>query len=236
MIETYNTTHLGDNLIHLNYLRRLKLPCRHYCEPEYIEQLQPLTENTSIELVDIKHKTAQAQDSWSNKLNWLAKQPARQDWATFHQRWFQLLSQELMVNNPIMTHDDLLFDYPKLTAKKFKPFDYLIINSPPRSGQFPNFSLDRFKLKVEQLQDQGYEVWTVEPTGICESTREHSMDVSEIGNLSNYTNNIISVDTGPLWPTFNTTNVKTIESRVIIGMTFKAFSLAPNTIASQRVI
>ena len=236
MIETYNTTHLGDNLIHLNYLRKLKQPSRHYCLPEYIEQLQPLTEGTEIELIDLKYRTDSAVDSWSNKLNWLGYYKAREDWVTFHMRWFEHLSRELNVATPIWSTLDLMFDYPKLSAKKFPRFDYLILNCPPRSGQYPNFSLDRFKLKVEQLQAHGHEVWTVEPTGICESTREHGMDVSEIGNLSNYCNHIIAIDTGPLWPTFNIHNIRTVESRLVLGHTYRNISLTETTACAKVLV
>lgn len=236
MIETFNHTHLGDNLIHLNYLRRLKQPAKHYCLKQYHNQLEPLIEGTEIELIDLEYKTPQAVDSWSNKLNWLAHQKARQDWLTFHQRWFEHLSHELKVSNPLHYTNDFLFDYPKLTAKKFKPFDYLILNCPPQSGQFPNFNQNQFKHKVKYLMDNDFEVWTVEPTGLTESTREHNMDVSEIGNLSNYCNHILAIDTGPLWPTFNTKNVNTIESREILTHTYKNFSLAPNVKVSLFLV
>jgi hypothetical protein len=236
MIETANHTHLGDNLIHLNYLRRLGRPARHYCCPEYIAQLQPLTEGTEIELIDLHHKTPQAVDSWSNKMDWLKYQKARADWVTFHLRWFEHLSHELGVASPIKTSDDLLFDYPKLYARKFRPIDYLILNCPPRSGQFPNFNQNTFKHRVKWLQDQGFEVWTAEPVGICESTREHGLDVSEIGNLSCYATHILSIDTGPLWPTFNVKNKDTVESREILGHTYKAFSLAPNVKVSLFLV
>jgi hypothetical protein len=204
--------------------------------PEYHEQLLPLTEGTEIEIIDYKYKTDQAVNSWSNKLDWLRYQKARLDWATFHMRWFEHLSKELNVYNPIRTTDDLLFDYPKLYAKKFRPIDYLILNCPPQSGQFPNFNQDNFRHKVKYFLDQGFEVWTAEPLGLCPSTREHNMDVSEIGNLSNYATNIISIDTGPLWPTFNVKNKDTVETREVLGHTFRAFSHAPNVKVSHFLV
>ena len=58
LIKTYNEYHLGDQLHHLNYLRRVcqedtRIECIHYCKQEYHLQLLPLCEGLPITLQDL---------------------------------------------------------------------------------------------------------------------------------------------------------------------------------------
>ena len=59
MIHTYNEYHLGDQLIHLNYLRKVckenpHLDFTHHCQEQYHAQLLPLCEDAPILLRDLR--------------------------------------------------------------------------------------------------------------------------------------------------------------------------------------
>jgi hypothetical protein len=218
MIRTYNEYHLGDNLIHLNFLRRLGLPATHYCHQHYHVQLQPLCEDTDILLLDLPARPADALNVWIGRDNAFQSRSPDTTWWQFYSQWFAQISAELDTPNPIHTRHECMFDYPAL-LQDFPAYDYLIINSPPLSGQLPSFSQEWFSKKVLELQDQGYTVITTYPTGICPATLDLGMTVSNIGALSREVSHIITVDTGPMWPTFNVHNKYTVLSRTVYSTT-----------------
>ena len=69
-IKTYNAYHLGDNLIHLNWLRKVVQwsgrPAIHYCLPDYIEALRPFVAGDAIEILPLAKPGSDAVDSWIN--------------------------------------------------------------------------------------------------------------------------------------------------------------------------
>ena len=239
MIYTFNEYHLGDNLIHLNYLRRacLKNPDKeftHYCNPQYHEQLKPLIEGVPIELGDL-HIHPKAVNAWIGANNFFYQHPQCRHWLQVHEAWFAFLSSILDISNPIASKGDLFFDYPLLNAAVYPEFDYLVINARPMSNQLPDFSPYFFDKLVRKLLNDGHKVITTHPTGMCNSTLEWGFDVTQIGNLSIYAKHIIAVDTGPLWTTFNVHNAYSVLSRTIYGKTFDSIGLTANTVCYQKL-
>ena len=239
MIHTYNEYHLGDQLIHLHYLRKVckenpHLDFTHHCQEQYHAQLQPLCENVPISLDGLSIPPG-AFNSWIGYKNFFYNHGARRDWVVFHQSWFDYLSDRLEIANPIACREDFLFDYPALTYDYGHDFDYLIINAPPQSGQLPDYTPDFFQNRVRKLLNEGHKVITTHPTGMCENTLDLRMSVSDIGSLSNGAKHIEAVDTGPLWTTFNKFNQDKVLSRIIYGTTSDRIDLAPNTVCKQHL-
>ena len=115
---------------------------------------------------------------------------------------------------------------------KMKPADFLLINSAPRSGQFPNYDADAFRELVRWLQGQGKSVVTTEPTGLCPSTIEAGLSVWDIGRLSIDCGWILSVNTGPMWPTFN---IWTDTKPRIVWCQIHEFPLGDQTATLTRI-
>jgi hypothetical protein len=118
MIHTYNEYHLGDNLVHLNYLREVckknpDLEFTHHCNPQHHAQLTPLLEGVAIELGDLMIPPG-AINAWIGRDNYFYNHPLRADWVAFHLSWFDHLSDLLEVSNPMACREDFLFDYPAL--------------------------------------------------------------------------------------------------------------------------
>ena len=238
MIHTYNEYHLGDNLIHLNYLRKVcaqepHLDFTHHCHPQYHSQLQPLCEDVSIGLADLSIPPDSV-NAWIGRENYFHNHPDRDDWVKFHLAWFDKLSDLLELSSPIACREDLLFEYPALKAREYPQFDYLIINSPPQSGQLPTYNQAWFIDKAKELANQGLKVITTYPTGVCESTLERKMTVTDIGNLSLYVNNILGVDTGPMWTTHNIYNQDSVLTRCIYTTAAKPY-LSKNTVVLEKL-
>ena len=239
MITTYNEYHLGDNLIHLHFLRKAceknpGLEVIHHCNPAYHPQLAPLTEGLPIQIADL-HIHPSAINAWIGHGNFFYEHKQRRHWLPFHLDWFARLSSIMDIENPMACREDFLFDYPDLGYPFEVSFDYLIINAPPASNQLPDFDPQIFKNWVMDLQNEGKTVITTHPTGICESTLERNLTVTGIGALSKNVSHIIAVDTGPLWTTFNKFNQNKVLSRTIYGTTSDTIDLAPNTVCYQKL-
>lgn len=206
MLKTFNNYHLGDNIIHLNWLRKLREPIEHYCQPQYIAQLRPIVEDAPhITLHPISQRPVDSVDSWINAHSEYVS-PWRDDWAFFHLRHFEALAKKLGVENPSRTTDSLRCDWPKLkdSSADLGNFDVLCINSEPKSNQFPAFSHQAWRNLVSHLKNKGLRCVTTAATGLVPSTIEAGLDVSDIGHIASKCNLHISMNTGPLWPTFNT--------------------------------
>ena len=105
--------------------------------------------------------------------------------------------------NPMQTPDSFLFDYPELSKKKYPSYDVLIVNSVPMSGQLPDYNPWFFEKLTKKYIEEGSTVITTYPTGLCQSTLELGMTITDIGCLAKGVNRIQGVDTGPMWTTYN---------------------------------
>jgi hypothetical protein len=238
MIHTYNEYHLGDQLVHLNFLRKA---CRenpdteftHHCNPAHHAQLAPLCEYVPITLADLSVPPG-AHNAWIGRDNYYYNHPLRSDWVLFHLSWFDHLSSLLGISNPIAVRSDLLFDYDALKQPTKYDFDYLIINSPPNSGQLPDFHPNILTNKVRFLLNEGHKVVTTAPTGMCPCTLDHHFTVTDIGVLSNSVKHIWGVATGPMWTTFNIFNQNKVLSRTFY-CAHQTVYLTDNTITKHRL-
>jgi hypothetical protein len=211
-VVTFNEYHLGDNLIFLNWLRRVALihPDKHFvhfCRGDYLGQLVDVIEGIeAIELQPLQDKP-QGTNTWLNADGTWDVPFLRVNWVFQHMRYFRKLSDQMQVTNPVTGRNQLLFDYPGLSRENSLTPDardaVLVINSQPNSGQFPVYRQDDFVNLVRYLQEaRGLKCITIQPTGLCPSTIDHGLSVTQIGALAQHCRAIIGVDTGPMWPTF----------------------------------
>jgi len=217
MIHTYNEYHLGDQLVHLHYLRKVcsenpHLEFTHHCNLKHHDQLFPLLEDVPITLSDL-YIPPGAINCWIGYANFFYEHLKRHDWVAFHLDWFAYLSDRLGVPNPMAGREDLLFDYPALKGLATPQYDYLVINSPPNSGQLPDYHPNLFTNMVRQHLNEGKSVITTYPTGMCECTLDMGFTVTDIGSLSRYVSHIVGVATGPMWTTFNVYNLDSVKTR-----------------------
>src|SRR5256885_13686177 len=98
--RTFNAYHLGDNLIHLNFLRKVALanPDRrfvHYAQWNYLGQLgEVVVDIPNIELADFNYMMpADAIDSWRGANGFWYSHPNRNDFVAFHIEWFDKVAR-----------------------------------------------------------------------------------------------------------------------------------------------
>lgn len=229
---------MGDNLIHLNWLRKVVRwsgrPAIHYCDPVYFSSLAPFIAGDAIELAPLSAVSVDAVDSWINARGEYENVAFRRNWVWFHLEHFEALARRLEIPNLASRRRHLRFNHPLVpgSPNRMGRFDVLLVNSVPRSGQFPNYDGQAFRGLVSWLLDHGKTVVTTEPTGLCPSTIEAGLSVWDIGRLSIDCGFIASVNTGPLWPTFN---IWTEDKPRIVWCQIHEFPLNDRTVTLTRV-
>jgi hypothetical protein len=232
--RTHNGYHLGDNLVHLHFMRKVALanPDRefiHAAQWQYIRQLGDLTSDVpNLNLMEYGYLTpSDSINAWRGDKQFWYSHPDRNDFVKFHvEAWFPYLADRMNVENPIKCAKDMLFDYPAIKNDKtyVVPFDILVINSPPGSGQFLAYNEFSFNNVALQLRNKGLKVYVTnlpdEPKVI--------VTVSQIGHLSLHCHTILMVSTGPSWPTFNIWNQESVKNRIIL-LDNECVDLSPNT-------
>ena len=144
----------------------------------------------------------------------------------FHlEAWFPLLCERIGVENPMRTAEDMLFDYPAIQTpiRDLVPFDVLVINAPPGSGQFQAFDASKLEDLIDELEGKGLKV-----VASGSGTPQPYFSATQIGQLSLHCDTILMVSTGPSWPTFNVWNKDSIKLRVIL-LDSERVNLASNT-------
>lgn len=243
---THNAYHLGDNMVHLNFLRRVALanPDRkfvHAAQWHYLKELKEVVADIpNIRLEEFHHMTPPVSiDSWRGAGNFWYQHPNRRDFVRFHvESWFPYLAQKMRVNNPVMTREDMLFDYPAIknpVSEIPNDFDVLVINSAPCSGQFMGFNQYELGRLATQMAHKGHRVVTTAPVfyGLdgksdIPCTSDLGLSVTQIGHLSLHCRFILMVSTGPSWATFNIWNQDSIKKRIIL-IDSERVNLSPNT-------
>lgn len=233
-IHTHCALRLGDNLAHLHLLRALAqhrtgYQFVHWAHRHYLPQLiEVVADLPNITLHDLRYqpKGIVSHDAWKNAGGYWEQHPQRNDYAAFYLEFYEQFAARLGLHSPFSKADDLLFNYPALLDYKSDPFDFLVVNSPPQSGQWMAYELEALDQLARDLFCQGHTVATTRPLRGIPCTIPNT--VTGVGGISIQARHIIAVSTGPSWPTFNVWNVQTCALRIIL-IDRERIEIAPNT-------
>lgn len=222
-VSFYSYVNFGDNLEHLNFLRKVvaktpDLQVFQYSKPEVLPQLYEVVEDLpQIVLKHVDERPGDAINSWLSSDGFFHSFPGRNsEHVKFMLGWFDHLAKKAGLENPILTVEDLLFDYPALLkpVPVPEPFDVLVINSPPCSGQYRGWNPGEWMQLARDLAQKNKVITTEKVDGLpC--TRDFNLSLTGIGSLSRDVKNIIGVATGPIWPTLNIWNHNRLNLRVM---------------------
>ncbi len=232
---------LGDNLAHLHFLRKLAVSYPdhrfiHQCMPQHLPQLAEMIEDLgNISLEPMQRVDLGSIEAWKNAEFVWETHPLRNAYAEFYIEFFRYLARRMGLESPIEKPEDLLFDYPALKKPTAldAPFDFLIVNSMPLSGQFRDTtSMDGI---IAALAAR-YTVIVTQPTPVPNvvCTQSHGQSVTGIGRLSTLCKYIVMISTGPSWTTFNIWNVDSIAFRLIL-IDPERIGLSKNTVQASTV-
>lgn len=240
--STYNEMHLGDNLWHLQFMRGL---AKIYPEHRFIhaagygylpQLIECVCDLPNISLVDLEHRPPDAINSWTNDEGRFENDPDAFDIAGFLIRHFAHLAGKFGLDSPIRQPSDLRYDYPAILRYDTPPFDVLVVNSPPLSGQFQSFRPEDFDMLIGLLLERGYSVIsTARSAHKVPYTQGLSLSVSAIGSLSRFCRYIIGIPNGPMWPTFNVWNAETVKLRLLLLDNGHKVLFSPNTMHVQDI-
>lgn len=220
---THMTGHLGDNLWHLNYLRRQaqRYPEHrfvHAARFDYLSQLvEVVCDLSNITLTSLDFKPKESLNAWINHEKFHDNHPQYGDLVGVIIDRSRKISEEWGLEMPFQTRKDFLFDYPALRFLKVLPFDVLVINARPLSGQFKGYSEAGFEDLVQTLINNGLSVVTTSRSRLkVRCTQDDGLSVSLIGGMSLFCKCIIGVSSGPIWPTFNVWNQDSVKLRMVL--------------------
>ena len=225
--NSYNEYHLGDNLVHLHYLRKLALayPDRefnHFMPGHFIPTLCHIADvpNRNIKLFDLSVHGPSGQNAWKNVGGFWSHHKHRGDWTLFHLDWFKNLADGIGLKTPFTSAEQFLFDYPQLTKcamPVMDDYDVLFVNSEPCSGQFLAYTADEMDAMMVAMMENGLRVICTKPTNCrADCTSAHDLSITQIGNLSLRCKYHVMVATGPMWTTLNVWNVNTTDLRLVL--------------------
>jgi hypothetical protein len=239
--RTYCIHALGDNMAHLHLLRQLAIRHPehrfiHQCVTQHLGQLAEMTEDlANISLEPMHRVDLGAIDAWKNAQCAWETHALRCDYAAYFIHFFKQLARRMGLESPIETAEDLLFDYPALQKPTplDSPFDFLVVNSTPLSGQLSrDTDLDGL---IAELAAQ-YSVIVTQPSAVpgVVCTRDHGLSVSGIGRLSTFCKYIVMISTGSSWGTFNVWNKDSVAFRLIL-IDNERIGLSKNTVQANTV-
>lgn len=241
IIKTHCDVRLGDNLAHLHFLRGLakanpEIQFRHAAHLCYIPQLvEVVCDLPNISLHDLRrHDLNHSIEAWKNDARLWETHELKNDYGPFMLWHFERLAQKMYLPSPFSKESDLLFDYPAIKDAATAPFDFLIVNSEPMSGQCASLDLGELDKLTLELSEK-YKVMTtrgVKPWIPC--TQQHRLSVTGVGGISRNCRYILMVSTGVSWATFNVWNKRSVEKRIII-LESERINIAPNSVNVNSV-
>lgn len=225
-INTHCALRLGDNICHLHFLRAQakanpEIHFAHHAFGYYLPQLVEVVAdvpNISLHALEHTGQPADSFDAWKNTGGFWERHPLKNEYAEFMLEWFSKLAGRMGLCSTFTKPTDLLFDYPALEPDKpaSDPFDFLIINSSPMSGQAQGYNLKEMDGLIGALAGNYTVVTTQRGRNPVQCTQDNGLTVTQIGRLSLRCRYILMVSTGPSWPTLNLFNAMTVEKRIII--------------------
>jgi hypothetical protein len=216
IIETQCAHHLGDNIINFIFFYNIKdyiesngIIIYYYCWKEYHKNLLDFKCSGNIRIFEYEDR------------GYILHQGG----TTPHQHYIEdkLCGMfNIFLNNfkiPISVNsfeykDDDLFKRYENMNNKYKNINILIINSHPRSGQYnyDKLSWDDFIIKLSKT----YTVATSEKVN-DDILSLHDVSVKNIAAISLNVQTIISINTGPFIPLFNTDILNNIKVIFVFG-------------------
>ncbi len=240
-ITTFSDVRLGDNLAHLHFLRGVAkahpgIHFEHAAHLCYIPQLIELVADLpNVSLRDLRYvNRKQAINAWKNRGKFWERHELKNDYGPFMLDFFRQLARDMGVSSPFREESELLFDYPAIKDFACEPFDFLVVNSEPMSGQWRSMDLSDVDRLAVELSER-YKVITTRPVQpFIPCTQRTNVTITGIGGISRFCRGIVMVSTGPSWATFNIWNKKSVELRIIF-LEEERINISPNTLNTNSI-
>jgi hypothetical protein len=215
-IYTHIIYNIGDNIIHLNYLKKLAklnqgILFLHFLKSEYINQISEYIIEDNIRLLPLEIRPIWSINSWKNDKKYWSKHPNKYKFEDFYLEYFDRISKKLGLKNPITNKEDLIIDAERMVSKnkKYQNYDYFIVNSEPKSDQF-DYDENELNLLIKKISET-HSIITTKKIESIPCTQDSNMTLYDIGIQSTKCKKHIMIATGPCWFALNSYNIKNSE-------------------------
>lgn len=207
-INFISETHLGDCIMHTDFLNKLvkinkELSINFYIVENFKSQVEELIEDkTRIIPYNRKNAPPNAVRAWMAQYGQITKIPF--DFGELKLNFYKKLCSELKISCPYSSIEDVIFDSCLLTENPNDDYwDILLINSDGHSNQTGNKPLECDKF-IEKFKRKKIITTKKIPNVPC--TLDLNYTVLDIGKLSLKCNKIIGVHTAPWHTAMNKKN------------------------------
>lgn len=243
-----NHTHLGDCYYHLHYCKKLiqkqsDIIIYLYVPTIYHNELQIYLGDDSNRIII---KDTNSLPDKSNYIDfWVGK-------GQYYQRcniepfyfdqcyldFFEQISFQMKIENPIKTLDDFLFDDPKISNHNlnFKTYNYLLINSFSLSGGYRGNIDVEFETVFEKLDKYGLTYITTRKVKDKPCTLDSNMSLLDIARQSLYVDGVFGIHTSPFIVTFNKWSINSIKNWNIIHIHKLLYKFNDRIVAHNKIL
>lgn len=227
----HNRLHLGDCLIHLNYLKRccdldpslefeFRVPCTFIKElsqfiPEPLGRIQlfpldtPPPDSIDASMLADLEALIRTRQPVANTMKSIRRWQL--DFGQFYVDFFHQFSQRWGLPRATIGVLDLVTHIPASVPPTIAAADCLVINAPSKSNEW-KFDGNKFDRLIRRLIDCGNSVICTHPNHAgAYSTLKNGWTLAQVGRLAENCKNIIAVHTGPIWACLNPTALERVQ-------------------------
>lgn len=230
LLEIECAHHMGDNFINFmlftqikNFIENNNILINYYCWEEYHSNLNDFNPSSNITLCKLTIPYSKKyyelwQGGRTASLAPLKLKEKVEDLLVFmYNLFFKDFNFDIQIDNWIYENANIKIWYENL-PDIFKDIQILIINSPPRSGQY-NYNKQIWDSEIIELSKK-YKVATTAfvSENIISLDKYRLKDITAVSTNVDY---IIGINTGPLLPLFNTYTLEKVKKIYIFGGDFK---------------
>lgn len=246
-LHFYNEYHLGDQLMHIHFMNKFlkKNPdykIYNYMNHGYIEESNlhrhPDIKDQIINL-DLKKITAGSENSWINRERkhdkWIAGagRDGFQDFDIFYADFYNYLFDKIGIKNVDFTKEDAMIDHPEIMeGKENRHFDFLIINSDAKSGQW--FSQpSAWNDLITYLKGKGYKIVTTQKSkfnSVPSTLEDFKLNLLQLGRLAANCRWVIGNHTAPWLFAFNKKSIEKLNFLICMqnkGLSYSSEKVFP---------
>lgn len=230
VIEVENAHHMGDNFINFMFLTQIKdflenkgIYIKYYCWPQYHANLHDFNPSNNISIHSLqKPYKKKYYELWQGghigQITPIHIKKVVEDQLVFmFNKFLENYKFNIKVDNWIYENIKIKDWYNNLDTN-LKDIDILIVNSSPKSGQYP-YDKSLWDRYIQKL-NSSCKIATTEFVS-NEVISLHTYNLKDITAISINVKYIIAINTGPLLPLFNTYTLNNVKKIYIFGGNFK---------------